>query len=152
MRKKPTNATNTEVVLSLPDVVKKLEEINERTKQLEAEVYGAGASVMGPRAVKRKKGRRPKLEPVILLERRDRLTNWMERSWPYLSVALRQANDSHEAIAAIIESIKRRSCVFPPPFCNDPEKFEAALWRFLKSGRFHGNPRNLADALAGLPE
>jgi hypothetical protein len=152
MRKRPTNAVKSEDVLSLPDVVKKLEEIDERTKQLEAEVFGGGASILWPPPVKRGKGRRPLLEEEVLLERRDHLTNWMERNWPYLSVALRKAKNSHEAIAAIIKAATGMSVGPQSPFYRDAEKFEAALWRFLKSGRFHGNPRNLAGAMAGLPE
>src|ERR1017187_2007591 len=29
---------------------------------------------------------------------------------------------------------------------------EEALWQSIQSGRFNGNPRNLAGAMAGLPE
>jgi len=152
MRKKPTNAVKSEVVLSLPDVVKMLAEIDERTQQLEAEVFGGGASVPGPPPLKRGKGRRPLLEKDVLLQRRDHLTNWMERNWPYLSVALRKARNSHEAIAAIIKRATGKYIGLQSPFYRDPEKHEEALWQFLKSGRFHGNSRNLAGAMAGLPE
>ena len=43
--------------------------------------------------------------------------------------------------------------VFQPPFYDDaPENFYEPLRGFLESGRFYGNPRNLAAAMAGLPE
>jgi hypothetical protein len=44
------------------------------------------------------------------------------------------------------------SGVAQPPFYDAPEKFEQELGNFLRSARFHGNPRNLAAAMAGLPE
>jgi hypothetical protein len=88
----------------------------------------------------------------VLLKRRDHLANWMERNWPYLSVALRKAKNSHEAITAIITAATGKYIGPQSPFYRDPEKHEEALWQFLMSGRFHGNPRNLAGAMAGLPE
>jgi len=136
----------------LPEVNKKLAEIDERTKRLEAEIFGTGTEILALPLVKRKKGRRPKLEPAELLHRRDQLTNWMEQNWPYLSVALRKVNNSQGAVTAINTAKKRMPGVFQPPFYNDPEKHKDALLRFLQSGRFHGNPRNLAGAMAGLPE
>lgn len=143
---------NSEVALSLPEIAKRLSEINERIEQLEAEVFGAGANPLGPPPSKRGKGRKPKLEPKKLLHRRDQLTNWVERNWPYLSIELRKARSPQQAIASIIAAKKRMPGVFHAPFYNDPQKHEAALWQFLKSRRFHGNPRNLAGAMAGLPE
>ncbi len=37
-------------------------------------------------------------------------------------------------------------------FYRDPEKYKEQLWEFIESGRPAGNPRNLAGAMAGLPE
>ena len=42
--------------------------------------------------------------------------------------------------------------MFQPSFYDNPAKHEEALWLFLQSGRYHENPRNLAGAMAGLPE
>jgi hypothetical protein len=42
--------------------------------------------------------------------------------------------------------------VFLPPFYENPERFTDEPWVFLRSKRFGGNPRNLAGAMAGLPE
>jgi len=152
MRNKPSKAAIYEGVLSLPDVNKSLAEIKERLEKLEAEVFATGVEVLPSPVVKRKKGRRPLLEQKILLERRDNLTNWIERNWPYLSVALRKTRSSPDAIAAIIAAKKRMPGLFQPPFYKDPDKYATALCQFLKSGRFNGNPRNLAGAMAGLPE
>jgi hypothetical protein len=152
MRKRPSKAVISEVAFSSSDVGKTLSDFSERIERLEAEVFGTGADVFAPTPVKRGKGRRPKLEPEELLQRRDRLTAWVEQNWPYLSVALSKAKNSPQAIAAITAAKRRMPGVFQAPFYNDPEKHEAALWHFLNSGRFHGNPRNLAGAMAGLPE
>jgi hypothetical protein len=141
-----------EVALSLPDVGKMLAEMNKRIERLEAEVFGAGADVLGTLPVKHGKGRRPLLELHELLQRRDHLTNWLERNWPYLSVALRKAGNAQEAASAIKEAKRRMQGVFYAPFYSYTEKHAESLWQFLQSGRFHGNPRNLAGAMAGLPE
>src|ERR1035441_800286 len=69
----------------------------------------------------------------------------------------------HGVIAAHIEWNHRPTstgiripCAFRlarlPSGCHyTPEQFEADLVAFLKSGRYHGNPRNLVGAMAGLP-
>ena len=52
-------------------------------------------------------------------------------------------------------SAAKKNRFFSPcqsPFYESPEKHEEALGAFLKSGRYHGNPRTLAAAMAWLPE
>lgn len=39
-----------------------------------------------------------------------------------------------------------------PGFPQDPHLCADAIWKFVTSGRFHGNLRNLANAMAGVPE
>jgi hypothetical protein len=101
-------------------------------------------------------GRKPKLETDKLLKRREHLTSWLEQNWPRLSVALHGTETSGnpaEAIAALVAAkTEGISGVAQPPFYYAPEKYEQELGKFLGSGRFHGNPRNLAAAMAGLPE
>jgi hypothetical protein len=152
MRKKPSTPVISEVDLSLPDVVKMVSELRERIERLEADAFGTGTYVLASPLVKRGKGRRPKLEPEEVLQRRDRLTNWMEQNWPFLSVALRAARNSQEAVEAMTVAKIRMPGVFQSWFYADPQKYEEALWQFLQSRRFNGNPRNLAGAMAGLPE
>lgn len=78
---------------------------------------------------------------------------WFERAWPFLSIALRKANVSCDAVVAMMEAKAREAFVGQlPPFEKNPEEHETALWEFLQSGRLYGNPRNLAAAMAGLPE
>lgn len=101
---------------------------------------------------KPKLGRRPKLEKEELLRRRHHVTSWIEQRWPNLSVGLRRARTSGEAIQAIIAARGQGGYPFQPPFYDRAEEFEEDLWSFLQSGKFHENPRNLASAVAGLPE
>jgi len=69
---------------------------------------------------------------------------------------MRKAEHSNNPSVAIVELIAAKrdgiSGVFQPPFYDSPENFIDALGGFLTSGRFHGNPRTLAAAMAGLPE
>jgi hypothetical protein len=102
MRKRPSNALISEAVYSLPEVGKMLSKMIERIERLEAEVFGTGAAVVNSPSVKRGKGRRPRLEQEELIHRRDPLTNWLERNWPYLSIALRKAKNSRQAIRCVI--------------------------------------------------
>ena len=152
MRKKPSIQVISEVALSLPEVAEKLKTMDKRIKLLETEIFWAGPPPQASPTAKRRKGRRPKLEQQELLARRTQLTTWLEQNWPYLSVALRKAKSAHAGAAAINEAKKRKGGIMQPPFYHEPEKHEATLWQFLQSGRFHGNPRNLAAAMAGLPE
>jgi hypothetical protein len=65
---------------------------------------------------------------------------------------LRNPKDVEAAVSAILKAKKEMPGVFHGAFYNNPEEHKDALWSFLQSGRFHGNPRNLAGAMAGLPE
>ena len=105
-----------------------------------------------PLPVKHGKGQPSKLHKEELLKRRDGLVHWLEQNWPYLSVALRKARNSQDALAAIKAAQTRNPHVLPVPFYQSPERHEEALWGFLQSDRFHENPRSLAAALSGLPE
>lgn len=152
MRKKPSKAPRSEEADFQESTEKRLAEICERLARLEAEVLGPRTLNLQPPQAKRAKGRPPRIDPREVLERRSRLIVWLEQNWPFLSVRLTDAKNSAHAAAAIIAAKKRIPGVFQPPFYKEPEKCKDALWQFLQSGRFHGNPRNLAGALAGLPE
>ena len=84
----------------------------------------------------------------LLLERRVRLCAWLELNWSRLSVALRKAQKSgntSEAIAALVATEKEAfTSPFQPPFYHTPEKFEAALGKFLRGRSFRGKAGNRA--------
>lgn len=126
--------------------------LNDRVSRLEIDTSGSWLPPH-PASVKRGMGRKPKIEPDEVLKRRDQLVVWIERAWPFLSIALRKAKRPQDAVAAMMEAKARVPFVMPiPPFEMNPQEHEAALWEFLKSKRLYGNPRNLAAAMAGLPE
>ncbi len=153
MRKKPPSTPRSEEANSQLNMEKRLTEICERLERLEAEVFGTDVLCQSPLPPRpSKKGRKPRIDPKEVLERRDRLTVWLEQNWPFLSVRLSEAEKPVHAAVAMIYAKKRIQGVFQPPFYNEPEKYAEELWQFLQSGRFHENPRNLAGALAGLPE
>lgn len=158
MRKSPATHSNLEEAFSLATAERLIANLIERVARLEEQLNFDSLTAM-PIAkstrtpiAKRGRGRPAKLATDTLLKRRDSLANWLESHWPYLSRALRNPSGPETAIGAILEAKKRLPGVFLPPFHNDPVKFQNELWSFLKSGRFHGNPRTLAAAMAGLPE
>ena len=53
---------------------------------------------------------------------------------------------------AITEAKGQGGHPFQPQFYKTPDRFADQLWEFLKSKRYRDNPRNLAAAMAGLPE
>jgi hypothetical protein len=144
--------------ISLKMVLDQLSELRGRIEQLEIEFFGYPSLPRNfiPPQRKPRKGRKPKLETNELLERWKCLTTWLEQNWPLLLIPMRKAEGSGnapDAIAAIMAAKKHGiSGVRQPNFYHEPEEFETDLAAFLKSGRYHGNPRNLAAAMAGLPE
>jgi hypothetical protein len=152
MRNKRLVKRNSKDRFSLQMAEEMIAELRHRIERLEAEVLDDVGSVLPEPAVRRRKGRRPAIEISALLERRNRLATWLEQNWPQLSIALRKAKDSRESIQAMQTAKEHIAGAFQPPFYHHPETFEAQLWSFLESGRFRGNPRNLAGAMAGLPE
>ena len=137
---------------SLANAKKLISDLQERVLRLEAELFGTGVLVLGPPPVKPGMGRKRKLEQEELLKRRDALSRWIEEGWQSLSVALRKAKNADDALAAVLAARQRVPFVMQAPFYNAPEKHTEQLWEFLQSGKLSGNPRNLAGAVAGLPE
>lgn len=151
MRNKPDINATSKAAFSLKRAEELLNQLQERVAWLEEEAHSRTPERFSPAPPKRM-GRRPGIETPDLLDRRKRLSTWLEQNWPYLSRALRKAKNSTDAITAMIAAKKRIPGAFQPPFYHHPERHENALWQFLESGRFHGNPRSLAGAMAGLPE
>jgi len=151
MRKRPTIDPNSAAAISSPEALRLISNLQERVSRLEGEVFGTGVYPLAP-SVTPRRGRSPSLETNELLKRRDQITYWLEQNWPFLSLALRKAVNADQAICAILEARKRIPSVMQSPFYNGPEKYAEALWDFIRSGRFHGSPRNLAGSMAGMPE
>lgn len=168
MRKQPAKAAHSEEANSAPELMKvlrdfeaapnppeladELQAIRERLSKLEMAVFETSAPASKSPPQKPRRGRKPKLDWQEVLERRNHLVVFLEQNWPYLSVGLHKAKKPRNASGAIAAAKSRIPGVFQPPFYEDPIKHEEALWDFLRSGRFYGNPRNLAGAMAGLPE
>jgi hypothetical protein len=73
-------------------------------------------------------------------------------SIPEILVDLRKATTAQQAIAAIERTKEIQGYAFMSQFYQAPHQFSEQLWQFIHSNRFRGNPRNLAGAMAGLPE
>ena len=159
MRNKPSPEVHSKKRLSLNQVMKLVTELRERIERLELREDKYAPYIpdnLSPPPRKPRMGRKPKLETDELLGRWKRLTTWLEQNWPRLLVPMRDAECSgsaSEAIAAIL-AVKEHgiSGIQQPRFYQTPEEFEEALGAFFKSKRYRGNPRNLAAAMAGLPE
>jgi hypothetical protein len=152
MRKAPPRSKDSEEENSLITIKKLLFELQERVATLEDEVFDGSLRRIFAAPVDRRKGRRPKLAQEEVLKRHKSLTTWIESSWPELSVALRKARNADGALSAMLRARGNGSYPFQPPFYHRLEQHKDDLWSFLQSGRYHGNPRTLAGAMAGLPE
>jgi len=156
MRNEPSRRKSSETALSPERVREWLSEHDVRLERLEKAAFPGGQADLTPSPPKPRKGRKPKLETDALLERRKNLTAWLEQNWPRLLVAMREAESSGNYAGAIVALVAAKNHGIPgvgqPPFYDSPERFATALEAFFKSGRYHGNPRNLAAAMAGLPE
>jgi hypothetical protein len=151
MRKTPKDGADSEVAISLAEALATLSHLADRVSELETVVFGQRMQpISAQQAVN---GRKPKVAHAVVLARRDQLTSWIERNWPYLSGALGEAEFAGEAVLAILRTKRRDQALFMDvPFHKEPEKYQADLWEFIQGKRFRGNPRNLAGAMAGLPE
>lgn len=140
---------------SLSELTKIVLDLRERVRLLESGELRAGLFTGFPMSQQRKPGtmgRPPKLASEEVIQRRNHLSHWIENCWPILFLALRKAKSATEALDAIESAKRQHQEVMPVRFYNGPEHYAESLWSFLKSGRFHGSPRNLAGAMAGLPE
>lgn len=157
MREKPKIELKSEAVFSLEELTRMLQDLQKRVKLLERAASGQveyGLMLTEPDTLEPRMGRKPKLEVDKLIERRDPLSRWIESHWSVLSRKLANPKDPQFAAYAFVKAREKLGAVFfpKPPFYDAPERFIEELWQFLNSGRFAGDPRNLAGAMAGLPE
>lgn len=156
MRRKPPPQEDSEEGISSNLALELTAGLRARVELLEREVFPYGPDIPSSPLPGPRRGRKPKLGTDELLKRRIYLTAWLEQNWPRLSVALRIAEGTKNPSVAIAAIIAAKNAgipgVFQPPFYDAPEKYVKEFGKFLESGRFHRNPRNLAAAMAGLPE
>jgi hypothetical protein len=103
----------------------------------------------------RGKGRPSGVEDDELRQRASSLVLWLEDNWPEISLGIRKAKNEQQ-LAEVFRNNPRSSYAFERAFSKEPERFACDCWKFIhtrgKSNKYRGNPRNLAAAMAGLPE
>jgi hypothetical protein len=108
-----------------------------------------GNDPISAEAPPKKLGRRPRIAPEEMAQRRDYLVEFIEIRWPDLVTGITRRATREKLLATI-----NRAC--PGAESTDGyiqlTKHIAALQEFLRSGRYKGEPRQIAYALAGLPE
>ena len=96
-----------------------------------------------------KPGAKLKIPRQVLFERRDRLSDFCGYHWPELSWAIQPAQsaaDLREKLGALdFGAYREEEARHLIENCD-------ALWEFTQSRRYHGDPRQVADAMAGVPE
>jgi hypothetical protein len=160
MRNRATKGASSEGKLfSLQELSSVVKELQERVAQLEGEIRGTGQflpMLSEECSSDKEMGRRPKLPTKEVIARRDAVSLWIEVNWPLLSLQLTRALRSKNKDVAIgaFAQVRDLGVVMTRyvPFQRDPARFADQVWAFVRSERFGGNPRNLAGALAGLPE
>ncbi len=96
-----------------------------------------------------RRGRRPRISPENFARRRDEMVVFIEIRWPWLVDAFNQRKSIESIFHALAES---------SPGGQDTWQYRKLidhldqLWDFLHSGRYTGEPRQIAYASAGLPE
>jgi hypothetical protein len=96
-----------------------------------------------------KRGRPPLVPRDQLAWRRDELINFIEVRWPDLLRHMKRP----KSIDDLLEAIKNAS---PGAQTNWPylhlKENVGKLWKFLSSDRYTGEPRQIAYAMAGVPD
>jgi hypothetical protein len=151
MRKKPTNQAQIQGRKTLEALDSQLQEALRRITRLERMVLENGLEPPYEPPAKRERGRPCGLPLEDLKRRTSSLIVWLEDNWPEISRGLNAAK-SEQKVADALKSGRRGTYVFQPPFFQHPGRFAADCWDFIQSKRYRHNPRNLAAAMAGLPE
>jgi hypothetical protein len=139
-------------------VLQKLAEIESRLAVLEkgdadedeSDVSALDGLSMIPALESGKRRRKSKLPLKELTSRRNRIIQLLEPRCPEIIERLRDARNETEAANAVQLAVA--DSPIKPGFLQYPQQCAGQLWSFIKSGRFHGNLRNLANAMAGVPE
>ena len=142
MRKATARLAISEAEISLGRVMKELKELRERVELLEREAFRFGQDDILPTQKEPRLGRKPKFETEDLLDRRMRLSTWLEQNWPRLSVALRRAENSNNPSVAIAEFIAAKRYGIPACVSHRSatrQRIMLTLWGvFWRVGAFMG--------------
>jgi hypothetical protein len=154
---RPWDETNPRNWFSDP-YLKRIDELDSRLKRIEA-LLGAelGVAVESDKGWSEQAKARTKRGPTEaiplehLLIRRDTLVQFLEFHWPLLGRLFAQPQNGTAILLAL------RKCVNSPnsslvPTARDLLKRSTALFRFLRSSEYKGDPRQVANAMAGVPE
>jgi len=148
MRKAGHLGLNSRVEKSISDLTQFSRQLEKRVSRLEELVFPL---VDAEPAQEPKSGRKQRLATEGLVERRDALILWLESNWPELRTAIRRAREPRDLGQAFRSAEGLGSYPWKPEFHQQPENYSEALCAFLRSGRYRENPRNIANAMAGLP-
>lgn len=153
MRKIPNKKSHIQGRKTLDDLDSQLQNALQRIERLERMVAENGLeephAFGGPE--KRGKGRPSGVEEEELRQSAMSLVLWLEDNWPEISLGLRKAQNE-QAVAEVLRTHRRIPSAFERPLYKEPERFAGDCWKFIKGKKYRGNPRNLAAAMAGLPE
>lgn len=96
-----------------------------------------------------RRGRDPLIPRAQLERRRDDLVNFIEVRWPDLVSHMR----TRKGLEHLVQTLKNVSpgAQTTWPYLHLTENI-GELWEFLRSGRYKGEPRQIAYAMAGVPE
>lgn len=96
-----------------------------------------------------KRGRRPRIQPEEFAHRRDRLVQFIEIRWPQLVNGLNRRKSAKSFLKTLADASPGAEAAWP---YQQLKGHVHALQEFMRSGRYRGEPRQLAYAMAGLPE
>jgi hypothetical protein len=97
-------------------------------------------------------GRPFKFDADQVLLFRNSLVCFMESNWPELRNALENPKSKGRILAALQPYIARKHVVAAYELADFLAREIDSLWEFLNSGRYTRDPRQIANALAGVPQ
>jgi hypothetical protein len=96
-----------------------------------------------------KRGRPPIIPRAILARQRDELVVFIEVRWPDLLMHMRSPKSINDLLEAIRKASPGAQTIWP--YIHLIENI-GALWEFLNDKRYTGEPRQIAYAMAGVPD
>jgi len=100
-------------------------------------------------AVTAKRGRPSLIPPAQLARQRDELVNFIEVRWPDLRRHMRRPKSIEDLLLAIKNASPGAQTNWP--YIHLTESI-GVLWEFLNDKRYSGEPRQIAYAMAGVPD